>query len=73
MLLDSFDSSKREHVEWLRDLMNADISKKMDIIKNNPLNEDVPPFEMIHIMFGLAAKYTKAVFENTAYLPSHKP
>ncbi len=67
-MLDKFDSSNRTHVEWLKNLIDADLDKKIAILNENPMNEKIPPFEVIHIIFGLSAKYTKAVFDNTAVI-----
>ena len=68
MVLNDFDPSNKEHVVWLKDLMEAEIEKKIEVLQKNPMKKDIPPFEVIHIIFGLAAKYTKAVFEKTAVL-----
>lgn len=68
-LLQDFDPKNIEHVKWLKELVNAEIEKKVEILQKNPMNHQVPPFEVIHILFGLSAKYTKAVFDKTAALP----
>jgi hypothetical protein len=68
MLLQDFDPSVESHVRWLKELMEADVDKKIEVLQKNPLNQEVPPFEVIHVMFGLSAKYTKAVFDKTAFL-----
>lgn len=68
MVLNDFDPTNKTHVEWLKKLMEADIEKKIEVLQANPMNKDIPPFEVIHIIFGLAAKYTKAVFEKTAVI-----
>lgn len=68
VLLQDFDPSIESHVRWLKELIEADVEKKVEVLQKNPMNQQVPPFEVIHIMFGLSAKYTKAVFEKTAYL-----
>jgi hypothetical protein len=67
-MLDKFDSSDKAHVEWLKKLMEEDLDKKIDILNQNPMNEKIPPFEVIHIIFGLSAKYAKAVFNKTAVI-----
>lgn len=67
-LLQDFDAKNAEHVKWLKELVMADVEKKVEILQRNPVNCEVPPFEVIHIMFGLSAKYTKAVFDKTAVI-----
>jgi hypothetical protein len=67
-MLDKFDASDKSHVEWLKRLVESDLDKKMKILDENPMNEKIPPFEMIHIIFGLSAKYAKAVFNKTAVI-----
>lgn len=67
-LLQDFDPSKKEHVKWLKELVNADLDKKVEILQKNPMKYEVPPFEVIHILFGLSARYTKAVFDKTAFI-----
>lgn len=69
MLLDSFNASNETHVQWLKRVVEADnIEKKMEQLKNNPMKSEVPPFEMVHILFGLCAKYTKAIFDKSAHI-----
>lgn len=68
VLLQDFDPSNETHVKWLKELMEADVEDKVGVLQKNPLNEQVPPFDVIHIMFGLCAKYTKAVFNKKACL-----
>mgnify|MGYP006288431225 CR=1 FL=1 len=70
MLLEKFDASNEEHVRWLKKFLEADVDKKIEILEQNPMKQDVPPFEVIHVMFGLCAKYTKAVFNNNAVILS---
>lgn len=67
-MLDKFDPADRIHVEWLKTLIESDLDKKIKILDANPMNEKIPPFEMIHIIFGLSAKYAKAVFDKTALI-----
>ena len=66
--MDKFDPADKTHVEWLKSLMEADLDKKISILNENPMNETIPPFEVIHIIFGLSAKYAKAVFNKTAFI-----
>jgi hypothetical protein len=65
-MISAFDPSNKTHVEWLKKLVETDLDKKITILNENPMGEKIPPFEMIHIIFGLSAKYTKAVFDKTA-------
>jgi hypothetical protein len=66
--MNTFDPSNKTHVEWLKRLVESDLDKKISVLNDNPMNEKIPPFEMIHIIFGLSAKYTKAVFDKTAFI-----
>lgn len=67
-MMDTFDSSNIVHVKWLKKFVEADLDKKMEVLKENPMKENIPPFEMIHVIFGLSAKYVKAVFNKTAVI-----
>jgi hypothetical protein len=67
-MFDKFDPSNKTHVEWLKTLVEADLDKKISILNNNPMGEQIPPFEVIHMIFGLSAKYVKAVFDKTAVI-----
>lgn len=67
-MMDKFDPSDKIHVSWLKKLVEADLDKKMSILNENPMNEKIPPFELIHIIFGLSTKYAKAVFDKTAVI-----
>jgi hypothetical protein len=67
-MINTFDPSDKTHVEWLKRLVESDLDKKITILNENPMNEKIPPFEMIHVIFGLSAKYAKAVFDKTAVI-----
>lgn len=67
-LLQDFDPSNERHVKWLKEFVNADIENKVEVLQKNPIKKEIPPLEVIHILFGLSAKYTKAVFDKTAFL-----
>jgi hypothetical protein len=67
-LLNDFDPTNTVHVKWLKELVQAEIEKKVELLQKNPMKYEVPPFEVIHILFGLSAKYTKAVFDKTAVI-----
>jgi hypothetical protein len=67
-MFQEFDPSSKEHVEWLKKLVEADVDKKVEILKKNPMKKDIPPFEIIQVVFGLSMRYTQAVFKKTAYL-----
>lgn len=68
MLLEKFDPSDKDHVEWLKRIVEADTKTKLDIIGENPMKQDFYGVDMIHIIFGLCAKYAQAVFAKTAYI-----
>jgi hypothetical protein len=68
-MIQSFDPSIRSHVEWLQKLFDAEMKDKVTVLRENPMKKPVPDFDMIQIYFGLAAKYTKAVFNKTAFIP----
>lgn len=67
-MFDKFDPSNKTHVEWLKNIVEADLDKKINILNENPMGEKIPPFEVIHMIFGLSAKYAKAVFDKTAVI-----
>lgn len=67
-MIQSFDPSNKEHVEWLKKLFAAEMKDKVPVLKENPMKKPVPDFDMIQIYFGLSAKYTKAVFDKTAVI-----
>lgn len=66
--MEQFNPSDKEHVTWLKELLEADIDKKIKILEKNPMKQEIPPYEVIQVIFGLSAKYTKAVFDKTAVI-----
>lgn len=69
-IFQKFDPSNEAHVKWLKEFVESDLDSKQSILKKNPMGSDVPPFEIIQVMFGLCAAYTKAVFKGTAFIAS---
>lgn len=67
-MFQEFDPSSKKHVEWLKKLIEADIEKKIEVLKENPMKKELPPFDIIQTMFGLSMRYTQAVFNKTAYI-----
>ena len=67
-MIQSFDPSNREHVEWLKKVFGAETKNKIRVLADNPLKKPMPDFDMVQIYFGLAAKYTQAVFNKTAVI-----
>ena len=65
-MIKEFDPSIREHVVWLKKLLDAKIEDKVTILNENPMKMEMPPFEVIQIIFGLSMRYTQAVFNKTA-------
>lgn len=75
-LLSDFDPTNEEHVLWLKKAGNAfreSMVGKSDFMKTvseNPITTDnITPIQWAQIHFGLAMKYTDAVFDGTAYIP----
>ena len=67
-MLQEFDATNKTHVQWLKKLIDAKVEDKIKVLSENPMKKEVPPFEVIQIMFGLSMKYTQAVFNKTAVL-----
>lgn len=67
-MLKEFDPTIREHVVWLKKLLEAKIEDKINILKENPMKQEMPSFEVIQIIFGLSMRYTQAVFNKTAVI-----
>lgn len=65
-MIQEFDPSNKKHVEWLKKLIDAKVEDKIKVLNENPMKKELPPFEIIQIMFGLSMKYTQAVFNKTA-------
>ena len=65
-MLQEFDATNKTHVQWLKNLIDAKVEDKIKILNENPMNKEVPAFEVIQIMFALSMKYTRAVFNKTA-------
>lgn len=65
-MIQDFDPSNKEHVKWLKNLLEAKVEDKVSILKKNPMKKEFPPFDLIQIIFGLSMKYTQAVFNKTA-------
>lgn len=67
-MLQEFDPSNEKHVIWLKKLICANVNDKVKIFRDSPFKAKTPDFEMIQIIFALSMKYTKAVFEKTAFI-----
>lgn len=79
-LVKKFDCKNHEHVEWLKYFTNAmakatsghasdvDIVKAMEM---NPLRVEVEVPAMPYIHFQLAMKYTTAVLNGDAWIPTN--
>jgi hypothetical protein len=67
-MFQEFDPSNKTHVEWLKKLIESDVEKKVEILNQNPMKKEIPPFEIIQVMFGLSMKYTQGIFNKTAYI-----
>lgn len=79
-LVKKFDCKNRDHVEWLKYFTNSmaratsghktdvDIVKAMD---SNPLSVSVEVPAMPYIHFQLAMKYTTAVLNGEAWVPTN--
>ncbi len=67
-IFQKFDPSNEKHVAWLKEFVESDLDAKQEKLKKNPMGCEVPPFELIQVMFGLCAAYTKAVFKGNAHL-----
>ena len=67
-MLKEFDPTIREHVVWLKKLLEAKIEDKINILKENPMKQEMPSFEVIQIIFGLSMRHTQAVFNKTAVI-----
>lgn len=65
-MLQEFDPSNITHVEWLKKLIDSKVEDKIKVLNENPMKKEIPPFEVIQIMFGLSMRYTQAVFNKTA-------
>ena len=66
--MDKFDPQNIEHVKWLKKLTEANTEDKFKIISKNPMECEFPATEMVHVLFGLCAKYTQAIFQNKAVI-----
>lgn len=65
-----FDSSSEEHVMWLKSVIDEKEPKsKMQLLEKNPMKKEIPPFELVQVLFGLSMSYTRAVFEGKAFIP----
>jgi len=69
-MIQSFDASNPEHVKWLKKVIDAPTSDKLKVMTDNPMKKDMPPFELVQILFAISMKYTQAVFKKTAFLLS---
>lgn len=65
-MIQEFNPTNKKHVEWLKKLIDSKIEDKVKVLNENPMKKEIPPFEVIQIMFGLSMKYTQAVFNKTA-------
>jgi hypothetical protein len=67
-MIKEFDPSNKKHVQWFKKVVDAPTEKKMSMLEDNPMNQSVPAFDMVQILFGISMKYTQAVFKKTAHL-----
>jgi len=75
-----FDPSVREHVEWLKKCTSHSEEPTTELVRTwsqNPWGIGVSKPEQFlqtaEIYFVLMAKYAKAVFKNSAYIPPPPP
>lgn len=68
--MDKFDPQDKEHVEWLKEFVEAGTEDKLKLLNKNPMKYEFSGIEMIHVLFGLCARYTQAIFQNKAHLIS---
>jgi len=75
-----FDPSMKEHVDWLQLCTTHSEEPTPELARtwsNNPWNIGLSKpeqfFETAEIYFVLMAKYAKAVFKNSAYIPAPPP
>lgn len=66
--MDKFDPSDKEHVKWLKKLTEANTEDKFKVLSKNPMKYEFSGIEMIHVLFGLCARYTQAIFKNKAVI-----
>lgn len=66
--MDKFDPSDKEHVKWLKKFTEADMEEKFKLLNKNPMNYEFSGIDMIHVLFGLCARYTQAIFKNKAFI-----
>lgn len=70
--MDTFDPMSEAHVRWLKSVILADgVKKKTDCVKNNPFGWKSDAGDLPQLLFVLSAKYTKALFENRAFIISN--
>lgn len=67
-MFQEFDPSNEIHVRWLKKLVEADLDQKIEILKDNPMKQDVPAFELVQVLFGLSMRYTQGIFNKTAFI-----
>jgi len=78
----NFDCNNESHVLWLKDVGDAmtktTMGEKVDLVKivnENPIDgtpQMSNPMDWAYIHFQLAMKYSAAVLNNKAYLPTSK-
>lgn len=68
VMLTSFDPTKKEHVEWLKSVVDASNTDKLKVMIDNPMKKRFEHLEMVQVLFALSMKYTQAVFKKTAYI-----
>ena len=76
----AFDPANEEHVMWLKNTGEAIKNvapgeKKLDmesLVNSNPFNERLDNFmDWAYAHFSIAMKYTDAVFNGKAFIPTH--
>jgi replication-associated recombination protein RarA len=82
LFVKNFDCKNEKHVMWLKDvgagMAKISAGEKYDIAKhvnNNPIKGNPKmgnPMDWAYIHFQLAMKYTNAVLNGDAFIPSNK-
>lgn len=82
LFVKNFDCKNEKHVMWLKEvgagMAKVSTGEKYDIsrtVNNNPLTGNPKmsnPIDWAYIHFQLAMKYTNAVLNSDAFIPSNK-
>jgi hypothetical protein len=74
--LKEFDSSKEEHVRWLKKMTQSKAVNYVRVLEDNPMGLSIEPNDALdwaQVVLVLSTKYTKDIFSGSAFILTGDP